>query len=1112
MTGKTTGVEKQKSKSSSLSPNIKLGAKNDAFEREADRVADQVVQRTPLSNMQPQGFSKVPIPSKRKIAGAGREKKHSEEAIPFESDLSPLSNTIQAKPQTGGLNVNAQLGSQIQSALGGGNTMSPKTLGQMNQGFGQDFSKVRIHTDGQAADFNRSLHAKAFTLGNNVFFGASQYQPETRAGQHLIAHELTHTIQQKGNKHIQRKPDLTLPDYDPDTQPEFEAENEYQWENKALLDTAFNNPEKEGNERLLALRNFLFIQEQLELKAKVPALSAEMTPEEVDGILETQLDIIAGELIEADNAGIIAESEREQGKEDIAAAEKLLKIAESDLKKLLKSSPRAKELVRIRQRVDKVRKDVKVELDKAQKSIDWMKHKGTYVTEEGAERTPLQIGWDKRHAKYQGKIDAAQQKVTDTEGEYQALVGPTEGKIISLKREITELRTMMAEKKGVMTASKKAVDELQKLLNTMKKVKSGDTSALRRFKLKLFTRKIDDMNHGELLEEIFALFEADDQRALLEPGYTRRFPDWQRYAVVHLSGMRYRNSHGNWFDASMILTYLKNQELDLKTAEERRMIQAEMEGTLISEGVSSVPKKALKKRGHLSRKTEDRALFDEVLALDASLSANMLSMQESGADPIKVAEYGEVIDQIHLDIAEAEAKMTDRGRKKVQSALAKKHEYLSKVARKRAIAKIEKLSPGQVRGVLELMRAEGKIPEVVWLELMEFTESRVDIEGKDWEEKGRLKNAKGKTPAEEELIQEWILVLRGSKFYRNRTGWREAHRKKLSPSIVTGLMCDQLGSHMQHLRGHSRGGGLRNNAKFYKNQENAGTSGAYFKIPSSVSDLKSGASLFWFGWTKNTTSEERANALVSEKSFERQAERFEKRYNEEKKKYDERNKKDPSKFRYGEKRRERILKRMGNLEKDRLKKEGQAEAAGLKAAGMSTFTPEDDRLPDISHIISPDSFGDDIHVGKLKFKENFKDAEGWTYHTGVKAINKHRSANVLMRVRPNPFYFEAGDNPKLDFTFSKNPKMIKQYMRWTHEATIMYADDSATITFDTWAKYQGKEINGQSTRKRNTADILGKDNVYVGYAPSDVDAARLAPFLDFDTSGMEPAAKEMKDE
>jgi len=66
----------------------------------------------------------------------------------------------------------------------------------MEPRFGHDFSNVRIHTDAKAADSARAVNALAYTVGRDVVFGTSQYRPWTSNGQRLMAHELTHVLQQ----------------------------------------------------------------------------------------------------------------------------------------------------------------------------------------------------------------------------------------------------------------------------------------------------------------------------------------------------------------------------------------------------------------------------------------------------------------------------------------------------------------------------------------------------------------------------------------------------------------------------------------------------------------------------------------------------------------------------------------------------------------------------------------------------------------------------------------------------------------------------------------------------------------------------------------------------
>jgi hypothetical protein len=76
---------------------------------------------------------------------------------------------------------------------------------QMESGFGSDFGNVRIHTDSTAVQMNQELGAHAFTNGSDIYFNQGKYQPNSKDGQHLLAHELTHTVQQGASGMVQNK-------------------------------------------------------------------------------------------------------------------------------------------------------------------------------------------------------------------------------------------------------------------------------------------------------------------------------------------------------------------------------------------------------------------------------------------------------------------------------------------------------------------------------------------------------------------------------------------------------------------------------------------------------------------------------------------------------------------------------------------------------------------------------------------------------------------------------------------------------------------------------------------------------------------------------------------
>ena len=97
-----------------------------------------------------------------------------------------------------GIAVSQQMESQLSQLQGGGRPMPEGLRNMMESGFGQDFSQVRLHTDSEAANMSSSIHAKAFTLGNDIYFNHGQFSPETTEGQRLVAHELTHVVQGTG--------------------------------------------------------------------------------------------------------------------------------------------------------------------------------------------------------------------------------------------------------------------------------------------------------------------------------------------------------------------------------------------------------------------------------------------------------------------------------------------------------------------------------------------------------------------------------------------------------------------------------------------------------------------------------------------------------------------------------------------------------------------------------------------------------------------------------------------------------------------------------------------------------------------------------------------------
>jgi hypothetical protein len=90
-------------------------------------------------------------------------------------------------------------GRRIERQRRSGKPLEPEVRSQMEAAFGSDFSRVRVHADAEADRLSRQLGANAFTTGKDIFFRGAAYQPDSENGARLIAHELTHVVQQRGN-------------------------------------------------------------------------------------------------------------------------------------------------------------------------------------------------------------------------------------------------------------------------------------------------------------------------------------------------------------------------------------------------------------------------------------------------------------------------------------------------------------------------------------------------------------------------------------------------------------------------------------------------------------------------------------------------------------------------------------------------------------------------------------------------------------------------------------------------------------------------------------------------------------------------------------------------
>ncbi|MBN3927038.1 MAG: DUF4157 domain-containing protein, partial [Nostoc sp. NMS4] len=115
--------------------------------------------------------------------------------------LQPQQMLQRRKHSGNGMTAAPDLEASIQQALGREEALTDNIRKSVSveQGFGADFSLVKLHTDAQSHQLNQSIQAKAFTTGQDVFFRQGEYNPQSRGRQELIAHELTHVVQQNGS-------------------------------------------------------------------------------------------------------------------------------------------------------------------------------------------------------------------------------------------------------------------------------------------------------------------------------------------------------------------------------------------------------------------------------------------------------------------------------------------------------------------------------------------------------------------------------------------------------------------------------------------------------------------------------------------------------------------------------------------------------------------------------------------------------------------------------------------------------------------------------------------------------------------------------------------------
>ena len=183
---------------------LTVNAPGDIYEQEANRVAEQVMRMPePFPAMSSNEHSPPALQRKCAACASGQglcpQCAEEEEMVQRKPLAAPIATLVQRQMAAGATpGVSPSVESHIHSLRGGGHPLPESARTFFEPRFGYDFSQVRVHANQTAAQSASGVNALAYTVGPHMVFGSGQYAPTTTAGRRLIAHELTHVVQQSG--------------------------------------------------------------------------------------------------------------------------------------------------------------------------------------------------------------------------------------------------------------------------------------------------------------------------------------------------------------------------------------------------------------------------------------------------------------------------------------------------------------------------------------------------------------------------------------------------------------------------------------------------------------------------------------------------------------------------------------------------------------------------------------------------------------------------------------------------------------------------------------------------------------------------------------------------
>lgn len=780
---------------------------NDIYEQEADRAADSIL-RIPNSSE-----------SNKKIQSASAEDTVTEEEDYLETNL------VQRKAYSGQIPQSTlEAGLQVQPVTGSAQRLPSSSLKFFESHFNVDFGDVRVNTSSQAAEVARQFGAKAFTFGRDIVFGSNQFSPETISGKRLLAHELTHVIQQSRTfPKIQFQPSALGIEI-PDQAPEFPLTGRFPWQNPVLRKEAYPYREEK-------LRDFLTTYMKIDLwdelsKSKIDADLAEDVLGQ-PGLAANHTGGVDQELVFQHVAQEIM-TEKSQVKNELDALEKKKKQKQKEfnqIKKQVKSHRKTKSKIDKQKPIKDLRRKIYLFESKKKKLLEKMPSQSTinwYEKRKNQKPDEYNRFWQK-NLSYQIELEKYDAEIQKLNQQYNQdhLIQQYQKKLEKLEntqKTATEaLQEVNKKNKLVKKQSRNLGSFKVRKKKSSRSVKANPQYSISagtvvRWLLQQYEESLKAKGHKELLTMVIERFKADPAR----------YPKELQYMVIHFSGIRYGIASATWSSPTRLLNLLKKREL-----KEKLSAQSEAE-------IAAAAKIAVAE------------LEKEYKSLQNKKQAGVLKRK----DKKKLGKTKERLRQLKGPEAMI-AKLTknDLAREDLFKSRKSRREVLLTFQAEEAIQNIKNLTDEETLGLLNALQNEKWMPEWVWREIVRNTRLRWNVTDPKW--RTMSKADKAEYSSQDPVNREWRGILEVWK--KNRHDWRDKVTAE-SALLHSQLVCNEVSEYLQAARGIAIKPGLRSQVEWYERMSKISGFQSRLKQAPAKTDFQPGTSIFFMKWDDEGSS------------------------------------------------------------------------------------------------------------------------------------------------------------------------------------------------------------------------------------------------------------------